>query len=191
MAKATDYAAGSMAAVMGADLNVLESIVAEQRSTGAEIWVANVNSPGQTVVAGSVASIEYLAENARELGLRRVISLNVAGAFHTPLMEPAGAELTDALGSVEILPGHFPVFSNLHAAPASDVAASLAGQLTGKVRFSESLAAMAEAGAEAFVHIGPGDVTAGMAKRTVKGATIVTVSSLEDIDAAVEALAAS
>jgi [acyl-carrier-protein] S-malonyltransferase len=191
MAKATDYAAGSMAAVMGADLKVLESIVAEQRATGAEIWVANVNSPGQTVVAGSVASIEYLAENARELGLRRVISLNVAGAFHTPLMEPAGAELAEALGSVEILPGHFPVFANLHAAPASDVAASLSGQLTGKVCFSKSLLAMAAAGAEAFVHIGPGDVTAGMAKRTVKGATIVTVSSLEDIDAAVETLAAS
>ncbi|MCP3996804.1 MAG: ACP S-malonyltransferase [bacterium] len=191
MAKAIDYAAGSMAAVMGADLETLETIVADQRALGAEIWVANINAPGQTVVAGSAASIEYLAENARDLGLRRVIPLNVAGAFHTPLMAPAGAELGEAISSIEILPGSFPVFSNLEAAPAFDVAASLSGQLTGKVRFSESLAAMVEAGAEAFVHIGPGDVTAGMAKRTAKGATIITVSSLEDIDAAVATLAAS
>ena len=191
MASATDYAPGSMAAVMGAELDSLETLLAEQRDEGAQIWVANINAPGQIVVAGSVAAIENLASNARDLGLRRVIPLNVAGAFHTPLMEPAGVELDAALRQVEFEPGHFPVWSNLEAAPALEPAASLIGQLTGKVRFSESLLAMQAAGAEAFVHIGPGDVTAGMAKRTTKGATIITVSALEDIDAAVATLGAS
>ena len=190
-AKATKEAAGGMAAVMGAEPEALASIVEALRSDGAEIWLANVNAPGQVVVAGSVESIESLAENGREMGLRRVIPLNVAGAFHTPLMESARRDLDRAIAAVDFSPGVFPVWSNLTAAPASDVAASLSGQLVGRVRFSDSLRAMAETGAEAFVHIGPGDVTAGMAKRTVKGAVVITVSALEDIDAAVAALVAT
>ena len=189
MAKATRSRAGTMAAVMGADPADLEQIVFSLRDAGAEIWIANINAPGQIVVAGATEAISELAERSRALGLRRVIPLSVAGAFHTPLMEPARAELSQALATAEFMPGHFPVWSNLEAAPAADVPASLAGQLTGKVRFSDSLVAMHEAGAEAFVHIGPGDVTAGMAKRTCKQATVITVSSLDDVDAAVAALA--
>lgn len=190
MAKATATTAGAMAAVMGADPDTLESIVGALRSGGAKIWVANVNAPGQVVVAGSAKAIAELAEDALELGLRRVIPLKVAGAFHTPLMELARVELDQALAAVDFLPGAFPVWSNLTAAPAPDVAASLSGQLVGRVRFSDSLLAMAEAGAEAFVHIGPGDVTAGMAKRTITETVVITVSTLEDIDAAVAALVA-
>jgi [acyl-carrier-protein] S-malonyltransferase len=189
MARATETAAGAMAAVMGADLETVESVVAAQRDGGGEIWVANVNAPGQLVVAGSQQAITSLIDNARDLGLRRVIQIKVAGAFHTPLMESARHDFETALTGVEFLDGAFPVYSNLDAAPASDVAESLAGQLVGKVRFSESLQAIAEAGVEAFVHIGPGDVTAGLAKRTVKGAAVITVSSLDDIGAAVGELA--
>lgn len=189
MANATDTFAGAMAAAMGADLQVVEDAAAALRADGAEVWVANVNAPGQIVVAGTVAAIERLTVEARELGLRRVIRLDVAGAFHTPLMEPARHQLEEALGDVEFEAGDFPVWTNLTAAPVADTAAALAGQLVGQVRFAESLAAMSEAGAEAFVHIGPSDVTAGMAKRTVKDAEVITVSSLGDIGAAVEALA--
>ncbi len=189
MATATETAVGTMAAVMGADLEKVEGVAASLREDGAELWVANVNAPGQTVVAGSEEAVARLVENARDLGLRRVIKLNVAGAFHTPMMESARHDFEAALAGVEFGAGTFPVYSNLKAAPATDVVGSLAGQLVGKVRFSDSLLAMADAGAEAFVHIGPGDVTAGMAKRTVKGATIITVSSLDDIGAAVGELA--
>ena len=189
MAEATDATAGTMAAVIGADADELERIVADRRGEGAKLWVANVNAPGQVVVAGGIDAVTDLAEHARDLGLRRVIPLSVAGAFHTPLMASAQQRLSKALASTEFLPGDFPVWSNLEASPAADVPASLAGQLTGKVRFSESLIAMQQAGAAAFVHIGPGDVTAGMAKRTCKGATVITVSSLDDVDAAVAALA--
>ncbi|MEA2000930.1 MAG: ACP S-malonyltransferase [Actinomycetota bacterium] len=188
MKQATDTSAGTMAAVMGADVPTVEEVVAAQRAGGAALWVANINAPGQIVVAGSVEAVEQLATSARDLGLRRVIRLNVAGAFHTPLMDPARREFEAALDSVSFAAGSFPVWTNLEAAPVGETAAALAGQLVGKVRFSESLIAMSEAGVEAFVHIGPGDVTAGMAKRSVKEAVVITVSSLDDIGAAVEEL---
>ena len=189
MSGATEDSAGTMAAVMGSDLEAVESVVAGLREDGGEIWVANENAPGQIVVAGSVEAVTGLVENSRDLGLRRVIQLNVAGAFHTPLMGNARHDLEQALNAVEFHEGAFPVWSNLEARPTENFVGSLAGQLVGKVRFSESLVAMADAGVEAFVHIGPGDVTAGMAKRTVKDATVITVSSLDDIGAAVGELA--
>jgi [acyl-carrier-protein] S-malonyltransferase len=189
MALATESSAGTMAAVMGAAPEAVEDAVTRLRADGADLWVANVNAPGQIVVAGSVDAIDQLTEAARDLGLRRVIRLNVAGAFHTPLMEPARLQLEDALGEVTFIAGAFPVWTNLTAAPVADTAAALAGQLVGQVRFAESLTAMSMAGVEAFVHIGPSDVTAGMAKRTVKDAQVITVSSLDDIGAAVDGLA--
>lgn len=189
MSMATAETDGTMAAVMGAEFESVEAVVAAMRDDGSEIWVANVNAPGQIVVAGATSAVADLVENARDRGLRRVIKLNVAGAFHTPLMEPARIDLETALDDVEFLDGTFPVYSNLLAKPADEINAALAGQLVGRVRFSDSLLAMAAAGVEAFVHIGPGDVTAGMAKRTIKGTTVITVSSLDDIVAAVGELA--
>ena len=191
MALATEQASGAMAAVMGADLDVVEQVVADMREEGSSIWVANINAPGQIVIAGSKDAVEALAKDARGYGLRRVIRLNVAGAFHTPLMDPARQQLENSLAGVDFHEGDFPIWTNLEAAPVDDTSSALAGQLIGKVRFSESLTAMSAAGVEAFVHVGPGDVTATMAKRTVKGATVVTVSTLDDIAAAVEQLAVS
>jgi [acyl-carrier-protein] S-malonyltransferase len=176
---------------MGADLDVVEQVVATMREQGSPIWVANINAPGQIVVAGSKDAVDSLAADARDYGLRRVIALNVAGAFHTPLMDPARRQLEASLAVVDFHRGDFPIWTNVEAAPVDDSSSALAGQLIGKVRFSESLIAMRDAGVEAFVHIGPGDVTATMAKRTVKGATVVTVSTLDDIAAAVEQLAVS
>jgi [acyl-carrier-protein] S-malonyltransferase len=181
--------AGTMAAVMGSDLETIEAVVAELRAAGRALWVANVNAPGQVVIAGGSDDVAALAEHGRELGLRRVVPLKVAGAFHTPLMAGAQASLDEALGRESFTTPSFPIWTNLHAAPAVDIPATLSGQLVGRVRFSDSLLAMNRAGAAAFVHIGPGDVTAGMAKRTVKGATVITVSSLEAIGPAVERLA--
>jgi [acyl-carrier-protein] S-malonyltransferase len=190
MSRATENAAGSMAAVLGADAAELEALVAELREEGESIWVANLNAPGQTVVGGSREAIDRLGANAKEYGLRRVVALNVAGAFHTPMMASARAELDMALAGTKLHPSAFPVWSNLDAAPAADAVHALSGQLTGKVRFAESLEAMRAAGVDAFVHIGPGDVTAGLAKRSVRDATVITVSSLDHIEAAVGELAA-
>ena len=189
MAAAGSEKAGAMAAVMGADVEAIEAIVTDWRAAGGALWVANVNAPGQVVVAGAAGDITALAEQAGDLGLRRVVPLKVSGAFHTPLMAAAQESLDRALAEEEFAKPSFPIWTNLHAAPAEDAAAALSGQLVGRVRFSESLLGMRKAGAEAFVHIGPGDVTAGMAKRTVRDATVITVSSLEAIGPAVERLA--
>ena len=132
--------------------------------------------------------MSWLRENGRELGARRVIPLKVAGAFHTPMMAAAAATLSEALEGVALGTAEFPVWSNVSAQISRDVVADLSAQLTNAVRFAESLQAMSAAGIDAFVHIGPGDVTASMARRSVPGAMVLTVSNLEDVAAAVEAL---
>lgn len=191
MDQATSAESGTMAAVLGADLEAVEAAVAGRRAAGGSLWVANINAPGQVVVAGAVADVDWLRENARDVGLRRVMPLNVAGAFHTPLMAAARDRLRTALDETRFQSGNFPVWANFDASPTGDPAATLAGQLVGKVRFAESLTAMRATGIEAFVHIGPGEVTAGMAKRTVPDAATIVVSSLDDIPAAVDQLALS
>jgi [acyl-carrier-protein] S-malonyltransferase len=189
MEGAAEATSSGMAALIGVDPSAAEAIAAGRRDSGGELWVANLNAPGQIVVAGSATDIEWLTEQGRELGVRRVIPLNVAGAFHTPIMAPAAADLEVALSGVTFTAPQFDVYANVTARPVADIRRSLAEQLTAPVRFAESLQAMADAGIEAFVHIGPGDVTAGMAKRSVRGATVHTVSSLEDVAAAATALA--
>lgn len=189
MAGATAVAPGTMAAVVGTELALLEDVVAGRRSSGGQLWVANVNAPGQVVVAGAEPDVAWLTSSARDLGLRRVIPLNVSGAFHTPLMQPAADELAASLAEAEFTRPRFPVWSNLAAAPVDDLRAALGGQLTGRVRFAESLEAMYTAGVEAFVHVGPGDVTAGMAKRTIRDCVAISVSTLNDIPVAAEQLA--
>ena len=177
-----------MAALLGADLTMAESLAASRRADGGKLWVANLNAPGQIVLAGAAADIEWLTANARDLGVRRAIPLKVAGAFHSPLMAEAAEGLAAAVADATIGRPAFDVWANVSARPGGDVGADLEAQLTGTVRFAESLENMREAGVEAFVHIGPGDVTAGMARRTVPDATVIVVSSLEDIEAAAGAL---
>jgi len=179
MADAAAANPSSMAALLGAEAARAEEIAAEQRAAGGSLWVANINAPGQVVVAGGLDDIAWLVGAARELGARRAIQLNVAGGFHSPLMASAADALGVALAEVELQPAAFPVYSNVTAAPAADVAQSLADQLTSPVRFEESVLAMAAAGVDTFVHIGPGDVTAGLAKRIVRNATTFTVSNIE------------
>jgi [acyl-carrier-protein] S-malonyltransferase len=171
MAAAAAATPSGMAAVVGAGAAELEEICAARRSDGGGLWVANLNAPGQTVVAGTDVDIAWLLERSSSLGLRRVIALEVAGAFHSPLMEPAAATFAAELRRWTFGPLAFPVWSNVDAAPhGDDVGGSLLRQLTSPVRFAETLTSMAEDGIKAFVHVGPGTVTAGMARRTVAGA---------------------
>lgn len=190
--KAMDGAAGAepsgMAALLGADEETAERVAATCRDGGGRLYVANLNAPGQVVVAGGEEDIEWLVENGRELGVRRVIPLDVAGAFHSPFMAAAAEDLGEALGGVEFAAPRFPVYSNVTAQPVEDVSAALAAQLTGAVRFAASLENMVAAGCEALVHVGPGDVTAGMAKRTVKDIEVFVVNDLESVATVSEAL---
>lgn len=189
MQRAAAAASSGMAALLGADQDTAEQICAARRTDGGRLWVANLNAPGQVVVAGADEDIKWVTDNARDLGVRRAIPLNVAGAFHSPLMEPAAAELMMALEAATFHAGSFDVWANVSAAPLVDPVAVLAGQLVGPVRFADSVEAMAAAGADKFVHIGPGDVTAGMVRRTVREAEVLVVSELADVEQAAAALA--
>jgi [acyl-carrier-protein] S-malonyltransferase len=180
MAAAAAANPSSMAALLGADGEQAESIAANRRQDGGRLWVANLNGPGQVVVAGGIEDIDWLIGAARDLGVRRAIKLDVAGGFHSPLMASVASALGDALADVEFSPGAFPVYSNVAAAPAADVAVSLADQLTHPVRFEESIEAMCAAGIDIFVHVGPGDVTAGLVKRISREVTTHVVSTLEE-----------
>jgi [acyl-carrier-protein] S-malonyltransferase len=189
MDRAASVASSGMAALMGADAESAHALAAARREDGGRLYVANRNAPGQVVVAGGSDDIEWLVENARDLGVRRAIPLKVAGAFHSPFMASAAEELGAALDAVTFHPPAFPVYANVSAAPTRDPAAALAQQLVGTVRFDESLQAMSAAGVDTFVHVGPGSVTAGMAKRSAPDAETLTVSSLEDVPTVARALA--
>jgi [acyl-carrier-protein] S-malonyltransferase len=180
MAAAAAANPSSMAALLGSDGELAERIATARRNAGGHLWVANLNAPGQIVVAGGIEDIDWLVGAARDLGVRRAIELDVAGGFHSPLMASAASALGDALANVEFSEGGFAVYSNVAAAPAFDVAASLADQLTHPVRFEESIQAMLDIGIDTFVHIGPGDVTAGLVKRISRDATTHVVSTLDE-----------
>lgn len=190
MAAASDAEPSTMAAVIGGDLETVEAVAGRRRDEGGRLWVANINAPGQVVVAGGVPDVDWLQENARDLGLRRVIPLSVAGAFHSPFMESAAERLAAVLGRFDPAPPSFPVYANVSASPlrGREVTESLTAQVVSPVRFSETLEAMWADGIDTFVHVGPGDVTAGLAKRTLKEARVLTVSSLADIPEAAAAL---
>lgn len=188
MADCAANSSSGMAALIGADDVAAEAIASARRAEGGQLFVANLNAPGQVVVAGGSQDIAWLVENARDLGVRRAIPLDVAGAFHSPFMSDAAAALDKALAQVEFSDPEFAVFANATAAPTTDASADLSTQLTAPVRFAESLQHIADTGIDTFVHIGPGDVTAGLARRTVTDATTYIVSDLEEVHAVAQAL---
>ena len=165
MADAAALEPSGMAALIGADETSAEAICAARRAEGGRLWVANLNAPGQVVVAGGTEDLAWAAEHVRDHGIRRAIPLKVAGAFHTPFMAPAAQRLAGAVTAAHFGHPEFPVYANTTASPHDDeIAAGLVAQLTGQVRFESSVRAIAGS-VDALVHVGPGDVTAGMAKR--------------------------
>jgi [acyl-carrier-protein] S-malonyltransferase len=190
MARAASEEPSGMAALIGADAELASDVVSKNEAEGGRLQVANINAPGQVVVAGASDDISWLAERARDLGVRRAIPLKVAGAFHSSFMKSAAADLREALRILDFRTPQFPVWSNTTARPheAARIVATLVDQVVSPVRFQESLENMADAGIDTFVHIGPGDVTAGMARRTVDDASVHVISSLDDIPGVVESL---
>ena len=184
MALAADAEPSGMAALIGATPELAEEVSLRRRSDGGRLSVANINAPGQVVVAGGSEDLDWLEANARDLGVRRAIRLNVAGAFHSPFMEPATERLRDALAGLSVSDGHFDVWSNVTAAPVAsgDVAELLGRQVVSPVLFQPTLENMAASGIDTFIHIGPGDVTAGMAKRSVDNPTVVVVNDTDGVE---------
>jgi [acyl-carrier-protein] S-malonyltransferase len=170
MQRAVSAGEGAMAAVMGGDATAVEQLCADVRAE-ANGWVvspANFNAPGQIVIAGHAAAVERAAVVAKERKLK-AIPLKVSAPFHCSLMAPAATALDRALSEVEIGPLQFPVISNVEAQPNSDparVRELLVRQVAGAVRWQESLEWMAQQGITEAWEIGPGQVLAGLAKRT-------------------------
>ena len=157
MADADDV--GSMLALVGATFEDAEAVAAE-----AGVTVANDNAPGQVVLSGPRDALARAEEVAKERG-RRALPLDVAGAFHSPSMEPAVAPFRAALDETGLHKAAFPVFSCASTQPFTDVRAELAAALTKPVRWRETVLALHEAGAQRFVEVGPGKVLARLGKR--------------------------
>ncbi|MEV7125574.1 ACP S-malonyltransferase [Streptomyces sp. NPDC093260] len=158
---------GTMGVLVAAPLDQVDALVAEVRAEGADVWVANVNAPGQTVVSGSPEGVAATGERAASIG-GRMLRLDVGGAFHSPFMAPAAEALGRELGRTEFAPAHRPVVANVDAAPHTDGRVwSRLGvqQLTSPVRWEESVRTLRRLGCRRLVELGPGRTLAGLARR--------------------------
>ena len=177
---------GSMAALIGGEEEQVRALAA-----ACDVDVANLNAPGQIVLSGSVAGIDAAVEKAKEFGIRRAIKLNVAGAYHSRLMQSAQDKLAAELKGAAIQSPAIPVVCNYGASVVSDPAeirAMLEKQVTGSVRWTESIRLLREQGHTTFLELGPGKVLAGLVAKIDKDAVVHSVEDLASLEAAVEAL---
>jgi [acyl-carrier-protein] S-malonyltransferase len=173
---------GRMAALVGVDLDVATRVC----QAADEVWIANDNAPGQVVIAGTPAGLDAATEHAKQLGVRRVMPLDVGHAFHTPLLADAAEALRPTLESLAFREPSAPVVANTDALGHTDPACwvdQLSRHLVEPVRWRESQRTLAASGATAFVEIGPGRVLAGLAKRTVPEVTLHDVTIPDDLPA--------
>jgi [acyl-carrier-protein] S-malonyltransferase len=184
MQAAVPVGVGAMAALLGADLTIAQKI-AEAAAQGEVCTVANDNDPSQVVISGAKAAIDRAIEIAKDYGAKRAIALPVSAPFHCPLMQPAADAMDKALAEARIDTPLVAVFANVTAQPVSDVDTIrklLVEQVTGMVRWRESVINMADTGVERFVEFG-GKVLTPMVKRIVPDVDASSVISMEEIEA--------
>ncbi|WP_033922546.1 ACP S-malonyltransferase [Sphingomonas sp. 37zxx] len=189
MQAAVPVGEGAMAALLGADRDKAQAI-ADAAAQGEVCTVANDNDPGQVVISGARAAIERAVALAKEMGAKRAVLLPVSAPFHCPLMQPAAEAMEAALADVALQAPLVPVFANVTAAPVADpqvIRALLVEQVTGMVRWRESVLAMWDAGVTDYVELG-GKVLGPMVKRTASDATTASVITMDDIEALAKAL---
>lgn len=177
---------GAMAALIGGEEAQVRALAA-----AAGVDVANLNAPGQIVLSGTVAGIDAAVAQAKDFGIRRAIKLNVAGAYHSRLMQSAQDKLAAELAGISIQSPSIPVVCNFAASQVSDPAdirTMLEKQVTGSVRWTESIQALIAMGHKTFLELGPGKVIAGLVSKIDKEATVYSVEDLPSLEAAIEAL---
>ncbi|GHB17841.1 malonyl CoA-acyl carrier protein transacylase [Pseudovibrio japonicus] len=190
MQKAVPVGEGAMAALLGLDFDQAME-VATEAAQGEVCQAANDNATGQVVVSGHKAAVERACEIAKGKGARRAVLLPVSAPFHCSLMQPAADAMAKALAEVEIKAPVVPLVANVLAAPITDpeeVRTRLVEQVTGTVRWRESVTWMADNGVTTLVEVGTGKVLTGMVRRIVKSLEGVAVNTAEDIDALVARL---
>ncbi|MCX7744489.1 MAG: ACP S-malonyltransferase [Flavobacteriales bacterium] len=165
MQKACEMQPSTMAAVLGLDDDTVEKICAQVDDV---VVPANYNCPGQLVISGTIDGVNKACELLKQAGAKRAIILNVAGAFHSPLMEPARQELAEAIEQTPFQTPIWPVYQNINALPSSDpeiIRKNLIDQLTGAVRWTQTIQNMIQDGATEFIEVGPGKVLQGLVKK--------------------------
>jgi [acyl-carrier-protein] S-malonyltransferase len=190
MQRAVPVGAGAMAALLGADLALAQKI-AEAASEGEVCTVANDNDPSQVVISGQKSAIDRAIAIAKDMGAKRAVPLPVSAPFHCPLMQPAAEAMRDALSYVVIKEPAVPVFANVTAQPESDpdtIRNQLIEQVTGMVRWRESVTNMFDVGVHDFVEIG-GKVLGPMVKRIAPDAKVTSVVTIEDVEALAKEIA--
>jgi len=185
MQKAVPVGVGAMAALIGLEFDAASAIAAEA-AQGEVCQAANDNGAGQVVVSGNKAAVERAVEIAKAKGAKRAMLLPVSAPFHCALMQPAADVMADALANVSVKRPVVPVVANVLAKPVSEPAEiirALVAQVTGTVRWRESVTFMAASGVSKFYEVGAGRVLSGLIKRLAEGATVGAIGSPEDVAA--------
>lgn len=186
MEEACNATDGAMAALIGGEEEKIRELA---KVTGVD--VANLNAPGQIVISGSSAGIDDAVTKAKDYGIRRAIKLNVAGAYHSSLMASAQEQLAGELASTAIVSPQIPVIANFTAAPVSssdEIRSTLTSQVTGSVRWVESIQYLVSKGYTEFIEIGPGKVLAGLVSKIAPDAKVISFEDLPSLEAAIEQL---
>jgi [acyl-carrier-protein] S-malonyltransferase len=185
MQKAVPVGVGAMAALLGLEFEAAAA-VASEAAQGQICQAANDNGGGQVVVSGDKAAVERAVEIAKSKGAKRAMLLPVSAPFHCALMQPAADAMAEALSKVAVKSPAVPLVSNVLAKPVQDpgeIVRALVAQVTGTVRWRESVAFMADAGVKTFYEVGAGKVLGGLIKRIAAGAAISAIGTPEDIAA--------
>lgn len=179
---------GGMAALIGADENAVRQLAADE-----DVDVANINAPGQIVISGELAKVEAAVAVAKEHGIRRATMLNVAGAYHSRLMQSAYEKLNQALLEIEMQVPKFVVISNVTGEEVKtlpEIRRTLQDQVTSTVRWADCMVRLIDLGCDLFVELGPGGVLAGLLKRTSKDVEVISVGDADSARAAAERIRA-
>ena len=190
MQAAVPVGVGAMAALLGADLELAQRI-ADAAAKGEVCTVANDNDPGQVVLSGHKGAIDRAIEMAKEMGAKRAVLLPVSAPFHCPLMQPAAEAMQDALSYVVVEEPAVPLYANVIAAPVTDpdsIRSLLVDQVTGMVRWRESISEMVDAGVGEFIELG-GKVLGPMVKRTAPDVTVRSIVTIEDVESLAKEIA--
>jgi [acyl-carrier-protein] S-malonyltransferase len=180
---------GGMAAMIGGLENDVRQLAADE-----DVDVANINAPGQIVISGELAKVEAAVGVAKEYGIRRATMLNVAGAYHSRLMESAYEKLGAALLEVQMQVPQFPVISNVTGREVEtlpEIRQTLQDQVTSTVRWVDCMDRLVDLGCDLFIELGPGGVLAGLLKRTRKDVEVISVGDVESVRAGAARLASA
>ena len=186
MEAACEATSGAMAAMVGGDETAVRALAA-----ATDVDVANINSPGQIVISGERAKVEMAVGFAKEHGIRKAALLNVAGAYHSRLMDNAYLQVGEALLHVILQKPVFPVISNVtgeRVESADEIRETLQAQVTGTVRWTDCMERMLDMGCDLFLELGPGGVLAGLMQRTRKGTEVISVTDAASLQSCVERL---